>query len=273
MKDQFDKLYKVILEDIKKSSKKVIKEDIDFDQDEVLVANQDRIKAALDKYIKSGSIDQFVIDRAFDGVDDLYSKYPELYDDLLENEQILQKLHDGTLSDQELYQYVGDWADDYFENVEFDDDALFEQMYDWKGDLFDNVFVDIAKRDLDKFKTALLPILCDKEYEIAASIDQEAVTYPNWWIKNGLPIKPEELQDLNKFNQFSSDVYDHCFACDDYCDWDYPEDLLRHLNLSEWVDYIRALNGYESDCDTDEYEEEHPEDKKYRQMVEDYNKK
>lgn len=31
MKDQFDKLYKVILEDIKKSSKKVIKEDIDFD--------------------------------------------------------------------------------------------------------------------------------------------------------------------------------------------------------------------------------------------------
>lgn len=278
MISKFNNLCKVILEDIKssklqkKSKKHLIKEDIDFDQYEVLDANQDRIKAALDKYIKSGSIDQFVIDHAFDDIDDLYSNY--LYDDLVDNEQILQKLHDGTLSDQELYQYVSGWADNYFENVEYDDDALFSQMYDWKQSLFNDTFVDIAKRDLDKFKTALLPILCDNEWEIMASIDQDAVTDPNWWTKNGLPIKPEELQELNNFNQFSSDVYDHCFAADDYCDWDYPEDLIRHLDLNEWIEYIRALNDYESDCyDTEIYEKYHPEDKKYKQMVEDYNNK
>lgn len=306
MKSRFEKLYKVIMEDVKSSkikAKRVIKEDVIDNQDseeqdseeygdyEIIDINQDKLIDAYNYWNEHGApgLTDWGAWGANNGPDlDDSDFLDEFLEAMEENEEVVEGLRKGTMSIQQLAKPVGKWAADFYNNYqlsESEQESMFDDMYSQKRGLFDDLFVEVAKRDLEKFKLALIPIIVSSPEGSAGAIDQKAVTNPEWWRKNGLNITDAQIQEINDFNDFQSETYEHCFASDDYCDWNYPEDLMMHLGLYEWWSYIIACGrielgnrypqgGWGEDLarfteKVNKLEAEYPEFKKYKPMVHD----
>lgn len=308
MDSKFNKLFNTIMEDVKSSkikAKRVIKEDVIDDQDpedynqdyddqdqveyddyEIIDINQDKLIAALDYWNEHGA--PGLTDWGANNGPDLNDSdfLDEFLDAMEENEEVVEGLRKGIMNIQQLAGPVGKWAANFYNNYqlsESEQESMFDDMYYQKRGLFDDLFVEIAKRDLEKFKLALIPIIVDNPESSSCAIDQDAVTNPEWWRQNGLNITDAQIQEINDFNDFQSKTYEHCFASDDYCDWNYPEDLMMHLGLEEWWSYIIACGrielgnrhpqgGWGRDLahytkKVEELEAKHPEFKKYRPMV------